>query len=319
MMSPTLKQMRYFEALARHGHFGRAAEVSNISQPALSMQIREMEAHLGIALFERGPKAVRLTAFGETVRERVREILRATDDIADLARLARGGLTGRLRLGVIPTIAPYLLPRIVSAIDPEGSGLELDIRETTTSHLLRELSEGRLDTAIVALPISEPGIEEAALFAEPFVLVRPEVEGGDRMPAREELREMRLLLLEEGHCFRDQALSFCDMGPRTYGLDATSLGTLVQMVGAGMGVTLVPQMAVAVETRAAPVAIGRFDPPEPERTIGLIWRRSTPLSDELRALALRLRDVIADDGPSPRENGLVREGETLSDRKPRAI
>ncbi len=293
MAAPTLKQMRYFMALARLGHFGRAAEVSNISQPALSVQIREMEAQLGLPLFERGAKGVRLTSFGDTVRGRVRDILRAVDDLGDLARVAKGGLTGRLRMGVIPTVAPYLLPRIVEAIGAEWPGLAVEIRETTTSHLLQDLTEGHIDTAIVALPISEPAMEEIALFTEPFVLVRPVSEARAPMPDREQLREMRLLLLEEGHCFRDQALSFCDIRATPYGLEAASLSTLVQMVAAGMGVTLVPEMAVAVETRSAPVVMGRFDAPEPTRTVGMIWRRTTPLADELRTLSDVLRRAIA--------------------------
>lgn len=297
MQSPTLRQMRYFEALARARHFGRAAEASNVSQPALSVQIREMEAAMGSALFERGSRGVRLTAFGETVRGRIRDILRATDDLSDLARMARGGRGGRLRLGVIPTVAPYLLPRIMAILGAERPGLGVEIREAITSHLLRELKDGALDAAIVALPVSEPSLEEVALFDEPFVLVRPEGDAGAPMPDGAELAEMRLLLLEEGHCFRDQALSFCELArPRALGLEATSLGTLVQMVGAGMGVTLIPEMAVEIETRGAPVAVGRLAPPEPARTVGMIWRRSTPQADDLRALAEPLRGAGSREG-----------------------
>ena len=293
MATPTLKQMRYFEALARHGHFGRAAEVSAISQPALSVQIKELEATLGTPLFERGPRTLRLTAFGEAFRPRVAEILRAVDDLADLARVAKGGLQGSLRLGIIPTVAPYILPHIMRYLSRHFPQIEVDIRETTTAQLLDELKEGRIDTAIVALPVSEPAIEEVELFSESFVLVRPEADADRPMPDRATLREMRLLLLEEGHCFRDQALSFCeiDAGSSTRGLDATSLSTLVQMVGAGMGVTLIPEMAVGVETRSAPIAVARLAPPEPTRTIGMIWRRSTPLAGQLSTLADGIRDA----------------------------
>ncbi|WP_371155903.1 hydrogen peroxide-inducible genes activator [Jannaschia sp. 2305UL9-9] len=297
MNNLTLKQMRYFEALARHGHFGRAAEASAISQPALSVQIREMEAGLGTKLFERGPRHVRLTGFGEEVRIRIRDILRAVDELGDLARGSGGGLSGRLRLGVIPTVAPYLLPRLVSALAGAYPGLDLDIRETVTPRLLEELADGRLDTAIVALPVSEPTVTEVTLFDESFVLVRPESEADAPMPDPDQLATMRLLLLEEGHCFRDQALSFCSMGDsgsvaRTrHGLDGSALSTLVQMVGAGLGVTLIPDMAVSVETRSAPVAVCRFPDPQPSRRVGMIWRNSTPLAPQLQEMA----DVIRRD------------------------
>ena len=210
MMNLTLKQLRYFESLAQHGQFGRAAEACSISQPALSMQIREMEAVLGSDLFERGARQVRLTGFGEEIRLRAHEILRGVDELADMARAARGNLSGRLRIGVIPTIAPYLLPAIIARLTEANPGLDIHLRETVTPKLIRELEEGRLDTAIVALPVSEPSLTEVDLFAEDFVLVRPGAEAGKPVPNPEKLREMRLLLLEEGHCFRDQALSFCN-------------------------------------------------------------------------------------------------------------
>lgn len=287
MLNVTLKQMRYFDALARQGHFGRAAEVCSISQPALSMQIREMEEVLGADLFERGARQVRLTGFGEALLTRVRDILRSVDELGDLARASRDSLTGRLRIGVIPTIAPYLLPAIIARLTTESPGLDLHLRETITPKLIRELEEGRLDTAIVALPVSEPFLTEVDLFAEDFVLVRPAADAEKPVPDRERLREMRLLLLEEGHCFRDQALSFCNPGgaaPREL-LDGSSLSTLVQMVGAGIGVTLIPEMAVGVETRSAQVAVARFNGAQPSRRIGMVWRRSSPLSKQLTGLA----------------------------------
>lgn len=287
MINLTLKQMRYFDALARQGHFGRAAEVCSISQPALSMQIREMEQELGAELFERGARLVRLTGFGEAMLGRVRDILRSVDELGDLARASRDSLTGRLRIGVIPTIAPYLLPAIIARLTEESPGLDLHLRETITPKLIRELEEGRLDTAIVALPVSEPFLTEVDLFAEDFVLVRPAADAEKPVPDRERLREMRLLLLEEGHCFRDQALSFCNPGgavPREL-LDGSSLSTLVQMVGAGIGVTLIPEMAVGVETRSAQVAVARFNGAQPSRRIGMVWRRSSPLSKQLTGLA----------------------------------
>jgi LysR family hydrogen peroxide-inducible transcriptional activator len=293
MNNLSLKQFRYFEALARLGHFGRAAEVCAISQPALSMQIKEMEAALGTALFERGPRQVRLTHFGEAFALRVREILRQVDELGDLARAAQEGLVGRLRIGVIPTVAPYLLPALMGALARQYPGLEVHVRETVTPRLLQELAEGRLDTAIVALPVSEPSLAEVALFSEAFVLVRPAEDADKPVPSREILREMRLLLLEEGHCFRDQALSFCAMQAAVARevLDASSLATLVQMVGAGMGVTLLPEMAVAVETRAAAVSVARFQGAQPSRTLGMVWRKTSPLARQLQALSVVVRQA----------------------------
>jgi LysR family hydrogen peroxide-inducible transcriptional activator len=293
-MNPlTLKQLRYVDALARIGHFGRAAEACAVTQPALSMQLRDLEASLGLALFERGARQVRPTAFGEQFVARTRDILRAVDELGDLARAAGQGLSGRLRLGVIPTVAPYLLPRLIGDLTRHHPELDLHLRETLTARLVQELAEGRLDAAIVALPVSEPGMEEVALFTEEFVLVRPLAEAADPVPTPDRLREMRLLLLEEGHCFRDQALSFCKLQPAPPRelLDGSALSTLVQMVAAGIGVTLIPEMAVPVETRSAEVSVVRFGVPRPERTIGMIWRRSTPLAAQLLDLAALVRSA----------------------------
>lgn len=295
MINLTLKQLRYFEALARHGHFGRAAEASAISQPALSMQIREMEDRLGMPLFDRGARLVQLTPFGQEVAGRAREILRLTEELEDLSRITRDQMAGRLRLGVIPTVAPYLLPQVIGALTRAYPALQLHLRETITPRLLQELGEGRLDCAIVALPVSESALVEVPLFAEDFVLVRPLADAGLPVPNRETLREMRLLLLEEGHCFRDQALAFCKLQaaePREL-MDGSSLTTLVQMVGAGIGVTLIPEMAVAVETRLAPVAVQVFPAPGPSRQIGMVWRRTSPLARQLMQVAEVVRSCGA--------------------------
>lgn len=287
MKNVTLKQLRYFEALARHGHFGRAAEASAISQPALSVQIKELETALGLPLFERSARQVRLTGFGETFAARARNILRAVDDLGDLARVAQSGITGPLRMGIIPTIAPYLLPRIIRALGTAFPAVDMDVRETLTQKLIEELNDGRLDAAIVALPVSEPALTEVKLFDENLMLVRPISAQNTPVPTAEALRHMRLLLLEEGHCFRDQALSFCDLrpkGPRA-GLDGSSLSTLVQMVGAGMGVTLIPEMAVEIETRSADVSIAPLGDPQPSRRVGMVWRKSNPLGAQLGQIA----------------------------------
>ncbi len=293
MKNLTLRQLRYFEALARHGHFGRAAAACSISQPALSVQIRDLEADLGAPLFERSARQVRLTALGEACLSRVRTILRGVDELEDIARAAQSDLVGRLRLGVIPTIAPYLLPRLFGRLAETHAGLDVHIRETLTPRLIQELHDGRIDAAILALPVSEPGLQEIALFNEAFVLVRPETEEGKPVPDGEALQKMRLLLLEEGHCFRDQALSFCKMNaavPRE-GLDGSSLTTLVQMVGAGLGVTLIPEMAVRVETRSAAVSVSHFNAPQPSRSVGMIWRTSSPLSEKFLGIAEAVREA----------------------------
>lgn len=287
MRNLTLKQLRYFEALAQHHHFGRAANACAVSQPALSVQIRELEDTLGAKLFERGARKARLTSFGDEFALRVRPILRSVDELGELALASRDRLVGRLRIGIIPTIAPYLLPAIIGNLTRMNDAIDLQIRETLTPQLVDELTEGRLDAAVVALPISEPSLTEIALFEENFVLVRPNRDAAKPVPNREALREMKLLLLEEGHCFRNQALSFCNIQssrPREI-LDASSLATLVQMVGSGMGVTLIPEMAIVVETRSAPVSIARFSAPQPARTIGMIWRKTSPLSKQLMEIA----------------------------------
>lgn len=290
MQKITLRQLRYFDALSRHSHFGRAATACAISQPALSMQIKELEEALGTVLIERAARQVRLTRCGEEMAARVRAILRSVDELGDFARASQGRLAGRLRIGMIPTIAPYLLPSVMGTLSRLHPELDVHVREATTQRLIDELADGRIDTAILALPVAEPSLTEVPLFSECFLLVQPQ---GDHKPppAAEALREMRLLLLEEGHCFRDQALSFCSAhasGPREL-LDASSLSTLVQMVSAGMGVTLIPEMAVAVETRSAAVAVTPFKGPQPSRTIGMIWRRTSPLAGQL----LQLSEIIA--------------------------
>jgi len=287
MINVTLRQLRYFDALARHGHFGRAAEACSISQPALSMQIREMEDALGGALLERSARQVTLSQFGEELIQRVRDILRSVDELGDFARASQDRLAGRLRVGMIPTIAPYLLPKVIENLARLHPELDIHVRETLTPKLIKEVAEGRLDTAIVALPVSEPSLTEVALFTENFLLVRPGEAKGTPVPSSEMLREMRLLFLEEGHCFRDQALSFCNMqsSPPREVLDASSLSTLVQMVGAGIGVTLIPEMAVTVETRSAPVSVARFRNPQPTRTIGMVWRKTSPLARQLQQIS----------------------------------
>ena len=290
MTNLTLKQLRYFEALARDGRFRRAADACAISQPALSMQIKELEQELGSELFERSAREVKLTAFGQLFALRVRGILRAVDELGDLARASRDPFLTRLRIGIIPTIAPYLLSAIINDLNKTFSGIQIQVRETLTAKLIQDLTQGELDLAIVALPVSEPTLTELKLFDEEFVLVRHREDEGKPVPESEALREMRLLLLEEGHCFRDQALSFCKIAstrPKEI-MEGSSLSTLVQMVSAGIGITLIPEMAVPLETRSADVSISRFQGPKPSRTIGMVWRTSTPLAKQL----LQISEVV---------------------------
>lgn len=295
MTNLSLKHLRYFESLAQHGHFGRAADACAISQPALSMQIKDLETTVGTRLFDRDARQVRLTSFGEEFALRGAEILRLVDELSDLARASQDRLVGRLRIGIIPTIAPYLLPAIIGSLTQMNAGLEIHVRETVTQKLVQDLADGRLDTAIVALPVSEPSLTEIALFSEEFVLVRPADQEDQPVPDRDALKEMRLLLLEEGHCFRDQALSFCSGGPARPReiLDASSLATLVQMVSFGIGVTLIPEMAIPVETRSASVTVSRFMAPKPVRTIGMVWRKSSPLVKQLLQISVLVQQAAA--------------------------
>ncbi len=287
MNAISMKHLRYFEALAEHGHFGRAAEACAISQPALSAQVKELEEILGAPLVERGARQIRLTTLGEAFAPRVHDILRAVDELSDVARASHSPLVGRLRIGVIPTVAPYFLPSVIKDLTQRYPDLDLRPREAVTQKLLDDLMAARLDTAIVALPLSRPSLTEVALFDEEFVLVRPADDAAKPVPSVARLREMRLLLLEEGHCFRDQAISFCKIGqplPRNL-MEGSSLSTLVQMVGAGIGVTLIPEMAVPIETRSAAVSVARLPRPRPTRTIGMVWRQTNPLAEQLVQIA----------------------------------
>lgn len=294
MANFTLRQLRYFEALAAEGHFGRAAERCAISQPALSVQIRDLEATLGVHLFERGPRGVTLTSLGEDCAQRIKPILRGLEELGDWALASQGGTLGRLRLGVIPTIAPYILPQVVAAMTAAHPAMDLHVRETITPRLTEELLDGQLDAAIVALPLDVAGLAAAPLLTEDMVLVRPAAQAHSRPLAQEDLARQRLLLLEEGHCFRDQALSFCNLSARQprEGLDGSTLSTLVQMVGAGLGVTLIPEMAIRVETQSAPVCVQAFAAPAPTRTIGLVWRASTPMAPALHSLAPLITEAV---------------------------
>lgn len=291
-MTPfTIKHLRYFEALATHRHFGKAAEACFISQPALSLQIKELEALMGGALVERAAREIRLTARGEDLLERAREILQKVEDLGAIAQRQSSAFAGRLRLGVIPTVAPYLLPRVIKALSSRFSDIVLEPKEAITQTLLEETLASKLDVSIVALPVSEPALREFALFDEEFLLVRPAQDEALPVPDVAELPKMQLPLLEEGHCFREQALSFCNpsgSAPQKI-MECSSLSTLVQIVGSGIGITLIPEMAEAFETRSANVSVARFAKPAPHRTIGMIWRKTNPLVDQLMEVGSSIR------------------------------
>jgi LysR family hydrogen peroxide-inducible transcriptional activator len=289
----TLKHLRYFNALAKYLHFGHASEACAISQPALSIQIKELESMVGAPLVERTSRQVRLTALGEDFVARTRTILAAVEELDDLVRTSKDALTGRLRIGVIPTVAPYLLPAVAHALAQTHPEVDLQPREAITRVLVEDLLEYRLDAAVVALPISEERLEETPLFDEEFVLVRHGVDAAEKIPSPANLQKMRLLLLEEGHCFRDQALAFCsiDGSQMRDVMEGSSLSTLVQMVNAGIGLTLIPEIAVPFEARATDVHIARFQQNVPKRTIGLVMRRTSPIAQQLEVIKEIVRDV----------------------------
>jgi len=293
MIGLTLKHLRYFDALARCGHFGRAAEACAITQPALSLQIKELESILSAQLVERTAREIRLTPLGENFLVRARKVLLEVEEIGELVRSAEGPLSGRLRLGIIPTVGPYLLARVIMALSDRFPTLEIQPRESMTKALIADLIQSRLDAAIVALPISETALHECALFQEDFVLVRPREDKDKPIPSVENLQKMRLLLLEEGHCFRDQALSFCKMSAAKPPdlMEASSLATLVQLVGAGIGVTLIPEMAVPQEIHSANVSVARLSAPPPSRTIGMVWRKTNPIAPHLKEIGDIVREV----------------------------
>jgi LysR family hydrogen peroxide-inducible transcriptional activator len=276
----TLRQLRYLAALARHRHFGRAAEACAVSQPALSVQIQELEASLGTALVERGRGRIELTQEGQEIARRALRILAEVGDLVDYARHHGRLLTGPLRLGAIPSIAPYLLPAALPSLQARHPALSLEIRETQTATLVDELLRGLLDVVVLSLPVEHPDLEAIRLFEDRFLLAAPAGHplAGQEDAAQALLAGERLLLLEEGHCLRDQALSWCQQVDRAAmsGFGASSLSTIVQMVANGLGITLLPELSLPFEARDPRIVLLRFAAPEPSRTVGLAWRRSSP-------------------------------------------
>lgn len=294
----SLRQLRYLAALARTRHFGHAAKECAVSQPALSMQIKELEDELNLNLVERRKSGIGLTDKGKEVAGRARTILASVQDLVDYAKGQEGVLAGVLKLGAIPSIAPYLLPAALPAMQEHFPDLSLQLRETVTEALVRELVSGDLDVILVALPIDDPDVETYFLFDDAFILAtRATAENADLDWATQDMIAAdRLLLLEEGHCLRDQALSYCHlMAPDVRdSFGASSLATIMQMVANGYGITLLPEMATSIEVhRTDDIRLLRFSPPEPKREIGLAWRKSSPRKSEFVQLGELLRAVIA--------------------------
>jgi LysR family hydrogen peroxide-inducible transcriptional activator len=279
-MEITLRQLKYLIALAEEGHFGRAAARAHVSQPALSVQIRALEAALGVQLVERGAREAVVTPVGREMVRRARRIMAELGEMTQAARWQRG-LDGRLRLGVIPTVAPYLLPAVLPLLRGRNIALDLGIREAQTHALVEELQRGELDAAVIAVPAGGRDLVAVPLFEDRFLLAGSARQIAAMRAARvrpDQMEPDRLLLLEDGHCLTDQALAVCGIGREETRVDlrASSLATLCRLVEAGFGLTFVPELALRAETAAAPrMALMRFDRPEPRRTIGLMRRRTS--------------------------------------------
>lgn len=292
----TIRQLKYFDALARFEHFGKAADAVAISQPALSMQIKEMEEILGVTLIERSSKGVTLTAEGREISRRGKVILTAIQDLSDFARHSSEPLTGPLRLGIIPSIAPYMLPKALPLLQVRFPDLQLQVRETQTKILLEELDRGELDALLLAVPVEYNDAEVMEITSDPFLLAaRSDTEGVVKgWPAEKIVSEEKLLLLEEGHCLRDQALNYCmDVGAdslKSFG--ASSLSTIMQLVAHGYGVTLLPKICVDAEIRDDRIALLEFSEKTPQRMIGLAWRASSPRAEEFRTLGQAFIDAV---------------------------
>lgn len=284
----SIRQMRYFDALATTLHFRKAAELVHVSQPALSAQIGEMEEHLGTKLFERTRRSVVLTHMGAQLLPRIRSILNDIRTLEEMAAQKRGILLGTIRLGIIPTIAPYLVPVLVPALRQQYPDLQIELREAITSRLIDDLRAGKLDCVVAALPVDDDALTVRTIFRDRF-LIATSVNDSDVLASpmtQENVAVERLLLLEEGHCLRDQALAVCTaMKQRqlvNYG--ATSMTTLLQMVSHGMGLTLIPEIAVRAEASRSRMRIVPFADPEPAREIALIWRKPSERQDDFEAL-----------------------------------
>lgn len=295
-----LRDLRYLVALADERHFGKAAERCFVSQPTLSAQIRKLEEYLGVPLVERQPRRVSLTPTGEKIVERARRTLQEADAIVEIARTDRDPLSGALRLALIPTVGPYLLPHVVGPLRKAVPRLKLMLYEYQTAPLLERLRAGEIDLGIIALPMPTEGLETEVLYDEPFTLAVPANHPlADRDKVKlDDLKDETLLLLEDGHCLRDHALSVCSRIRLSQEQDyrATSLETLRQMVAAGHGITLLPELAAATPVGTARgLRIKPFARPTPVRTIGAVWRKSTTRGKAIDAVAAAIRTAMKEE------------------------
>ncbi|MFJ9178036.1 LysR substrate-binding domain-containing protein [Streptomyces sp. NPDC102360] len=295
---PSLAQLRAFAAVAEHLHFRDAAAAIGMSQPALSGAVSALEEALGVTLVERTTRKVLLSPAGERIAVRAKAVLDGVGALVEEAEAVRAPFTGVLRLGVIPTVAPYLLPTVLRLVHDTYPDLDLQVHEEQTSSLIEGLGAGRLDLLLLAVPLGVPGVAELPLFDEDFVLVTPLDHwlGGREGIPREALRELNLLLLDEGHCLRDQALDICREAGRDDAPVATTaagLATLVQLVAGGLGVTLLPRTAVSVETsRSSQLLTGYFAEPAPARRVAFAMRTGAARSAEYVELASALRTAL---------------------------
>ena len=291
---PTLKQLQYLVALKTHGHFGRAAEACFVTQSTLSAGIKELESLIGVTLVERTRRVVRFTPLGTRVAEKAQHILRDTEDLTDMVRAAGEPLAGELRMGVIPTIAPFLLPALLPRLREQWPDLKLYLREETSQAACDALHRGQLDCVLLALPYSCGEVEKADLFDDRLLIAFPPgaADGLPDLVPAEAIDETRLLLLEDGHCLKDHALSACNRPElrAEAAILGTSLHTLIQMVDNGLGTTLVPEMAVAAGILEGTRVVARqLDADHPSRRIALVWRKGSPREKEFRMLADALK------------------------------
>jgi len=299
-----LRDLKYLVALADHRHFGRAAAACFVSQPTLSTQVRKLEEELGVALIERAPRKVMLTPAGVDVLARARRIINDVEQMKESARRSQDPEAGAVRLGVFPTLGPYLLPHVVQRIRSRFPQLELLLVEEKSDVLLTMLHEGRLDAALLALPVHDEQLHTEFLFKEAFVLAVPEQHplAGRVSLALDALGNERLLLLADGHCLRDQALDVCQLAGANEKTEfqATSLETLRQMVAANVGITLLPALSVKPPVaRSDSIRLIAFDAPGPSREIAMVWRKSTAMGDFLARLAAVFQQLPAELFQSP--------------------
>ncbi len=293
----TLQELKYLVALADHGHFGRAAEACFITQSTLSTQIKKLEDFLGVTLFDRSLKRVTPTPIGKEILQAARNIVEEAERIRELAKHAQDPMARTLHLGVIPTLGPYYLPHALTLVHRKHPDLRLLLREEMTPQILEHLTDGKLDAGLLALPVADDSLRVEPLFYEPFFAALP---AGHALASRDTLKVSdimaeKLLLLDEGHCLRDQALDVCGSGSRgREEVRATSLETLRQMVAMGLGLTLLPALAVDAAPRAnkKAVEIRPFKAPAPGRTIALVWRKRAPFPETFEHLAQTLKSTL---------------------------